>query len=183
MSSRNGDVEAFYAKERGRMAGYVRSMLGGMTEIDEEDIVQDVMLNVWSAADVTLPLGRLSSYVYQSLKNRVIDAARSRRKSISLDAPAGGDNRGTLHELLEDVLYDAAEKAEREELSGLIFETLDMLKPAEREIIVLTEFENRSFSECAEIFGEPVGTLLSRKSRALKKVRALLGEYEFITED
>ena len=164
------------------MAGYVRGMLGGMAEIDEEDIVQDVMLNVWSAADVTLPIGRLSSYVYQSLKNRVIDAARSRKPDLSFDAPAG-DGDGTLHDLLADVRYDAAEDAERERMTDALFDALDRLKSAEREVVVLTEFEGKSFAECASIFGEPVGTLLSRKSRALKKVRAMLEESELYMEE
>ena len=182
MSAGESNLESFYRRERGRMAGYVRGMLGGMAEIDEEDIVQDVMLNVWSAADVTLPIGRLSSYVYQSLKNRVVDIARSRKPDLSFDAPSG-DGDGTLLDLLADVRYDAAEGAERERMSDMLFDALDALKSAEREIIVLTEFEGKSFAECAVIFGEPVGTLLSRKSRALKKVRALLEESELYMEE
>lgn len=182
MSADESNFESFYRRERGRMAGYVRGMLRGMADIDEEDIVQDVMLNVWSAADVTLPLGRLSSYVYQSLKNRVIDAARSRKPDLSFDAPAG-DGGGTLLDLLADVRCDAAEGAERERISDILFDALDELKPGEREIIVLTEFEGKSFAECAAMFGEPVGTLLSRKSRALKKVRVMLEEYELYMEE
>ena len=165
------------------MAGYVRGMLRGFSDIDEEDIVQDVMLNVWSAADVTLPLGRLSSYVYQSLKNRVIDAVRSRKKDVSFDAPSGGDGTGTLLDLLADVRYDTAADIERERMSDMLFDALDELKPAEREIVVLTEFEGKSFAECSDIFGEPVGTLLSRKSRALKKVRAMIEESELYMEE
>ena len=183
MSADRNSFESFYREERGRMAGYVRRLVQGMSEADEEDIIQDVMLNVWSAADVTLPIGRLSSYIYQSLKNRVIDLSRKRTADISLDAHAGGEGADTLLDLLADARYDIAGGSQRQEMSDLLFDALDTLRRGEREIIVMTEFEDRSFAECAEIFGEPVGTLLSRKSRALKKVRVLLGESELYMED
>jgi RNA polymerase sigma factor (sigma-70 family) len=183
MSAERTNFESFYREERGRMAGYVRRLVRGMSEADEEDIIQDVMLNVWSAADVTLPIGRLSSYIYQSLKNRVIDLSRKKTADISIDAPAGGRDGDSLINLLSDARYDIAGESERREISDMLFDALDMLKQEEREIIVMTEFEDRSFAECSEIFGEPVGTLLSRKSRALKKVRGILGESELYMED
>jgi DNA-directed RNA polymerase specialized sigma24 family protein len=40
-----------------------------------------------------------------------------------------------------------------------------------------------SFKECSRILGEPVGTLLSRKSRALKKMENILHQIGFSKED
>ena len=71
----------------------------------------------------------------------------------------------------------------KREIREKLFAALDLLKRKEREIIILTEFENKSFAECAELYQEPVGTLLSRKSRALKKVREILVEMNMDTED
>jgi len=40
--------------------------------------------------------------------------------------------------------------------------------------VVLTEFEEVSFRELSEEWDEPLGTLLSRKARAMEKIRQAL---------
>lgn len=162
------------------MTSFVRRLINDTAERDSEDVVQEVMLGIWDAADVTLPLDRLSSYVYRSLRNKVIDIIRGRKNNISFDAPAGDKNGSeTIGSLLPDLRYDAAGDLEKAEIREMLFDAIDSLKKSDREIIVLTEFENRSYDECSRILGEPVGTLLSRKSRAMKKVRNILNEIDF----
>jgi len=42
--------------------------------------------------------------------------------------------------------------------------------------VIATEFDGRSFRELSEAWEIPIGTLLARKSRALRKVKdALIG--------
>jgi RNA polymerase sigma-70 factor (ECF subfamily) len=48
------------------------------------------------------------------------------------------------------------------------------LSPALREVIVLREFEDLEYAEIAKIVGVPVGTVMSRLSRARDKLRSVL---------
>jgi DNA-directed RNA polymerase specialized sigma24 family protein len=51
------------------------------------------------------------------------------------------------------------------------------LSAKERSVWVAIEIEGRSFRELADAWGEPIGTLLSRKSRATARLRELLSDY------
>jgi len=46
----------------------------------------------------------------------------------------------------------------------------------------MTEFEGRSYSEISKMTGIPPGTLLSRKSRAIDRIRADLHLYRNFME-
>ena len=47
-----------------------------------------------------------------------------------------------------------------------------------REIVVLREFEDLSYQEISEVVGVPVGTVMSRLSRARERLKVLLAENE-----
>jgi RNA polymerase sigma factor (sigma-70 family) len=55
-------------------------------------------------------------------------------------------------------------------------EALDELPDEQREVFVMHELEGRSFKEIAEITGEPLNTLLSRKRYAVLFLREQLQE-------
>ena len=54
---------------------------------------------------------------------------------------------------------------------------IDSLSSHERAVWIATELEGATYAELASQWNEPIGTLLSRKSRATKKLQALLQEY------
>ena len=49
------------------------------------------------------------------------------------------------------------------------------LAPAFREVLVLRELEELSYNEIADVIGAPVGTVMSRLSRARGELRTQLG--------
>jgi len=55
----------------------------------------------------------------------------------------------------------------RELMLDKVFEAMEKLKPEFQGIIWATEFEGRTFQELSQELGTPVGTLLSRKHRAI----------------
>ncbi len=164
----------FFEEERGRLVGYVRRWLAGLSEEDAEDIVQDVALNLFDRADVTAPIRNLSAYVYRALKNRVVDLLRRNRSTLSLDQPAAGEDSPALADLVRDEAKPPEEGLERKELADRLWAALESLPPEDRAIIIATELEGWTFQELAEEWDAPIGTLLARKSRAMKKVRRAL---------
>jgi RNA polymerase sigma factor (sigma-70 family) len=176
-------ISDFYRKEKNRMISYVRSLINDVSDRDGEDVVQDVMLKIWDAADITFPLDKLSAYTYRSLKNKVIDLMRKGKKNeLSLNAAYGNEENSSLQDILVDMRYDAESEVVREEMREMIYAALDQISKAEKEIVVLTEFDGKTFAECSDLLGEPAGTLYSRKSRAMKKIR-LLCEDSFLYEE
>src|SRR5512136_1838177 len=94
----------FLKKERSRLVRYVRSLIDDAADREGEDIVQDVVLGLFEKADISAPVENLAAYVYQSLRNRVIDAMRRRKPgNASLDAELPGDSGGTLADVVSDI--------------------------------------------------------------------------------
>jgi RNA polymerase sigma factor (sigma-70 family) len=138
--------------------------------MEAEDLVQDVFAALFERADPLAEVENLSAYVWRSLRNRVIDALRKRRAYVSLDQPLGEEEGLVLADILASEEPDALEELlEAEELSALA-EGLETLDARERELIRQTEFEGRTFRELSEEWRVPIGTLLSRKSRAIRKL-------------
>ena len=164
-----GIVE-FFQSERAALVRYARRLIDDAADRDGEDIVQDVMLNIFSLADITIPVENLAAYVYRSLRNRVVDILKKKRnETISMDAM---NNSGlTIGDILHDVRYDTVSASEKNEMKEALYNAIESLDEDEKSIVYLTEFESRSFREISEDWGVPIGTLLSRKSRALKKIK------------
>ena len=48
------------------------------------------------------------------------------------------------------------------------------LRPDEQAVVIATEFENQTYEELSQEWEVPIGTLLSRKHRALSKLHKIL---------
>ena len=69
----NEHVGDYFTREQKKLVNYVHRLIKDTSEMDAEDIVQDVMLNLFDTADITAPIENLSAYVYRSIYNRVVD--------------------------------------------------------------------------------------------------------------
>jgi RNA polymerase sigma-70 factor (ECF subfamily) len=78
--------------------------------------------------------------------------------------------------LHSDAISDEHPEAvlERTSARETLAETLDELPPAFREILVLRELEGLSYKEISDVVGVPVGTIMSRLSRARKRLQEAL---------
>lgn len=170
-------IADFFRREHRRLVRLVRGWIEDAAERDGEDIVQDVALNIFDRADVSAPIDNLSAYVYQALRNRVIDLRRKKRQHIlSLDSKIGHPSDSSLSDLIRDYRYNAADEFEKKEIWRLAFEAIEQLSEAQKAVIIETEFEGRSFRELSAEWEVPMGTLLARKSRALQKIRMMIGK-------
>lgn len=167
-------LTTFFTEEQGKLVAYVRRILQDAAERDAEDIVQDVMVAMFSRDEGTLSLDHIPAYIYRALRNRVIDVFRTRKENYSLDSAKQGEDVGTLLDVLHDARYDTANTVEQEEVNRALYDAIDELREDEQAVIIATEFEGHTFRTLSEAWGIPLGTLLARKARALKKVRKAL---------
>jgi RNA polymerase sigma-70 factor (ECF subfamily) len=121
-----------------------------------------VLVGLFERTDISAPIVELSAYIYRSLRNRIIDAFRSPSRS------------GPLGAVLADSRYEASGEAERAEIRQKLFSAIDSLLPAQREVLVATEREGRSYRELSDEWDIPMGTLLARKHRAIRVLRKAL---------
>jgi RNA polymerase sigma-70 factor (ECF subfamily) len=165
----------FFKKERLRLVRYVRSLIDDAADREGEDIVQEVVLGLFEKADISAPVENLAAYVYQSLRNRVIDAMRRRKPGkASLDAELPGDSGGTLADVVSDIAYDLEKELDHRAFNEDLRAALATLDEKYRGIVIATEVRGLSFKELSEAWKIPVGTLLAHKSRAMKKLREAL---------
>src|SRR5262245_7427266 len=138
----DADLRAFIKSERKRLIHYVRSLLRGAAEMDAEDVVQDVLVKILERPGASAPFDDLTSYVYRSVRNRVIDFVRTRKPTVSLDADA---SPGSLADVLEDLGPHGSDVLETQEGERQLFEALGVLSEIERKVVIAQEFEAVSF--------------------------------------
>jgi RNA polymerase sigma-70 factor, ECF subfamily len=62
----------------------------------------------------------------------------------------------------------------RSDASDMFRRAIDTLSPNDREVLILREVEDLSYEEISLAIGAPVGTVMSRLSRARKRMQALV---------
>ena len=164
----------FFSLENGRLKNYVRKQAQRISDMDAEDIVAEVMLHTVSRLGTSGPVENIAAYVYRSIRNRIADYERSRAKSASLDGML--DEEGELYFLQtlaaeNEEPFAAEDRAER---IHRLTDAIGKLEPRQRAVLIATELKGKSFRELSEAWDEPIGTLLSRKSRAVKALRQLM---------
>lgn len=130
-----------------------------------EEITQSVFVTVATKLkdDQYAELGRFEAWLFRVTMNRVRDAARSmKRRASPLDPAAVEAIAGPARAIEEPVDTSALRGA------------LETLNEADREVIELRHHGRMGFKDIADLLGEPVGTVLARHHRALRKLRAVL---------
>lgn len=164
------NLEEIYTQDKGRLLGYTAGKFRGRDGHDEEDVLQDAVLGVLE--QVLNPIENLAGYLYRAIGNRITDLFRKKsRQDLSLDELTDALDGHALDRILEDRAGSVERALTRKETVAEVQAALARLSPAERAVVVATEMEGRSFSELAEEWDEPLGTLLSRKHRAVQKLR------------
>ena len=139
-------------------------------ERDSEDLVQEACLRAFKFLN-TFHGGNSRAWFLAIVRNTYYsDKKKHRSESLNVPFDEGsleGDDSSDAFWLGghdEDPLRDL----EREEAKRLVRKALDELPEEFREIIVLRELEDLSYQEIARIARLPLGTVMSRLSRARK---------------
>ena len=174
-AARNEIIKETVKKERGRLFDFIKKRVAN--ESDAEDILQDVFYQYVSNVDIDA-IERTASWLFTVAGNKIIDWYR-KRKPVRLDDQLlrmPEDEEGNdLYLGLEELLLDTDSNSDDEFATNVVMEELEAalseLPPAQRDVFVWHEMEGRSFKEIAEMTGDPVNTLLSRKRYAILYLR------------
>jgi RNA polymerase sigma-70 factor, ECF subfamily len=117
------------------------------------------------------------------LKQHLYDASRPLRawlyailRNIHISHWRRSSQLGAMKPLddMED-FEGSVEPAQEQNMSvALISDALDLLPAQQREVLVMISLEALSYKEAAEIIGVPIGTIMSRLSRARSSMQNLL---------
>ena len=160
-SENNKKLKAFFDVEYHSLKNYVNSRIKATANRDAEDIIQDVALKLFSGADRYSPINNVAGFVYNSIKNKIIDIMRSNR-SITYE----NKNEIKLQEFTE-IIYESSDRLYSEELKASLKKSILNLKPNYRDIIIAVDFEGYTYKEISIETGIPEGTLMSRRHRAI----------------
>jgi len=129
---------------------------------DVEDLAQEAFLKLHRARRRYTPTAKFTTFLYLIARQVMIDAIRH------------GTRKAHLHERYgreaEQEEAAPAHRGEREDAEA----ALDLLSPPLREAVVLVVMQGLAYAEAALVLGIPTGTVKSRVSDALRKMRLVM---------
>lgn len=148
-----------------RLRRFAYSLTGNRTDAD--DLVQAACEKALRNAEQFRKGSRLDSWVYRIAQTLWIDDRRRHQtRGTAVDPEdAGLSDGGKAAALPEDRMMLAR-----------VRKAMDQLPDDQREVIALIGVEGCSYKETAEILDIPLGTVMSRLSRARAALLARLGE-------
>ncbi len=158
------EVTRFFIDKYRTLVRYFQASYSDLSEMEVEDIVSDLMADLLERSEIMARVENTSAYIFRSIRNRVNDYLRRKRKTVPFEAfgeggdPAAGNT--------PEPSYDMTAELAASEIRGRLNSALDGLAPDQRAIWIATELDGRAFRELAEEWGTPLGTLLARKHRA-----------------
>ncbi|HTF70066.1 MAG TPA: sigma-70 family RNA polymerase sigma factor [Edaphobacter sp.] len=136
-------------------------------EQDAEDALQEASLRAWRAFDTFQP-GRNGRAWFMAIVRNTCRTLRGQKQGREVEMEFEDDSQ------VADSWLDPEALLIREANLQLVHQALEELPFEYREIIVLRELEELSYKEIAKIVDIPLGTVMSRLSRARRELYARL---------
>lgn len=167
-ASLDGDKEAFGAivtRYQKMVARTVKGMLGDT--VFAEDIGQEVFIKLYYSLPEFRGDSKLSTYIQKIAVNLTLTEIKKRKRFLSMFSHKGND------EMYEYEIADI-DTEERKEASEIVNKALMAMEPKFRIIVTMRMLQGYTTKETAEILDLPLGTVLSRLSRAQEQLRTIL---------
>jgi len=172
------EIANFFQREYFNLIRYLRARINDLSEMESEDVISDIMLQMFNNIGIADQVENLAAYIYRSIYHKAIDYLRKRKRLISLNETITDDSNQTLGELLADSRLDIYDEISAWEVRTKLYQALEKLEPKQRAIWIATEIDGQTFRELAELWNQPIGTLLARKHRATAVLREALQEFK-----
>jgi len=173
----SADLNAFLKQVEGSA---FRIALVSVRNRDEAlDIVQDAMLRL-ATRYARKPATEWKPLFYRILKNRIRDWGRRRTVSqrvLSFFSGQDGEDTDPIIAAPGPASDDPAQEVEGDEAMAALEIALRELSERQREVFMLRTFENLDVAETALVMGVSDGSVKTHYSRAIGRLRELLGEH------
>ncbi len=141
-----------------RLRRYARALVGDRATAD--DLVQDTLERAWAKLHLYRRGTDLRAWLFTVMHNVHVNRVRATR----------------LTDVLDDEMPELAQRAPQGD--ALLVRDLDRgiarLPAEQRAVLLLVTLEEMSYDEVARTLGIPIGTVMSRLSRAREKLRAMM---------
>lgn len=169
-SSLEGDKNAFgeiVTRYQGMVARTIKGMLGD--SVFSEDIGQEVFIKLYYSLSEFRGEAKLSTYIQKIAVNLTLNEIKRRKRFFSMFSQKGNSE---MHE------FEIADQddAERKDAREIVSKALMKMEPKFRIILTMRMLHGYSTKETAEMLNMPLGTVLSRLSRAQEQLRGILNK-------
>jgi RNA polymerase sigma factor (sigma-70 family) len=141
-----------------RLRRYARALVGDRATAD--DLVQDTLERAWAKLHLYRRGTDLRAWLFTVMHNVHVNRVRASR----------------VTDTLEDEMPELAQRAPQGD--ALLVRDLDRaitrLPSEQRAVLLLVTLEEMSYEQVARTLGIPIGTVMSRLSRAREKLRAMM---------
>jgi len=141
-----------------RLRRYARALVGERSSAD--DLVQDTLERAWAKLHLYRRGTDLRAWLFTVMHNVHVNRVRATR----------------VNDPLEDEMPELAQRGTQPD--ALLVRDLDRaiarLPADQRAVLLLVTLEELSYEEVARTLGIPIGTVMSRLSRAREKLRAMM---------
>lgn len=133
-----------------------------------EEVVQEVMLELWRRRDSLDPSGTAQAYLFQATRNRALNHLRHLRVQ-----------RRVAPQLARDETREATAPSRlvAQEIEAAVLEALEELTPRCREVFELSRVQGLRYSEIADLLGVSVKAVEAQMGKALRTLRERLAPW------
>lgn len=143
---------------------------------EAEDLVQETILRAWQKWHQFEAGTNCRAWLFRILTNTFINGYRRRTKEREvLDGEREGRHADRFFCHDDARRWSDPERGfESRNLSPTVQDALDSLRPEFRTVVVLSDLQDFSYREIADIVGCPIGTVMSRLFRARRALQRSL---------
>ena len=141
-----------------RLRRYARALVGDRATAD--DLVQDTLERAWAKLHLYRRGTDLRAWLFTVMHNVHVNRVRAAR----------------LTDALDDEMPELAQRAPQGDTLLLrdLERAIARLPGEQRAVLLLVTLEEMSYDQVARTLGIPIGTVMSRLSRAREKLRAMM---------
>lgn len=173
--AQNGNESAFIELEKGihrLIWSACWQYMGNMQ--DAEDAFQESILRIWTGLNHYKPTGPFEAWAYKvSVKVclNILEARKAKKRGsewTQVDLPEGMEPASPDENVEKEVIH----REEQERLRQAILQLPD----EQRDAVILTQLERKSYEEVAQMFQVAQGTIKSRVNRGIRQLKILMSE-------